>query len=49
MLYFVYENARDMEQSILLPLNEFTEENLNKKTMSKNDMGFKNKKCKHKH
>jgi len=25
MLYFVCENARDMEQPILLPLNEFTE------------------------
>jgi len=31
MLYFVCENARDMEQPILLPLNEFTEENLNEK------------------
>jgi len=29
MLYFVCENARDMEQPILLTLNEFTEENLN--------------------
>jgi len=31
MLYFVCENARDMEQPILLPLNEFTVENLNEK------------------
>jgi len=31
MLYFVCENARDMEQPILLPLNEFTEDNLNEK------------------
>jgi len=31
MLYFVCENARYMEQPILLPLNEFTEENLNEK------------------
>jgi len=39
-----------MEQPILLPLNDFTEEHLNEKTMFKNDMGFKkNKKCKYKH
>jgi len=31
MLYFVCENARDKEQPILLPLIEFTEENLNEK------------------
>jgi len=42
MLYFVCENARDMEQPILLSLNEFTGKKLNgKKTMFKNDMGFK--------
>jgi len=41
MLYFVCENAQYMEQQILLPLNEFTEENLNEKTMCKNDIGFK--------
>jgi len=29
MLYFVCENPRDMDQPNLLPLNEFTEENLN--------------------
>jgi len=28
---FVCENARDMEQPILLPLNDFTEEILNEK------------------
>jgi len=31
LFYFVCENARDMEQPILLPLKEFTEENLNEK------------------
>jgi len=36
MFFFVCENARDMEPPILLPLNEFTEdefteENLNEK------------------
>jgi len=30
MLYFVCENARDMGQPILFPLNEFTEENVRK-------------------
>jgi len=31
MLYFDCENAPDMEQPILLPLNEFIEDNLNEK------------------
>jgi len=31
ILYFVCENARDMEQPNLLPLNEFTAETLNEK------------------
>jgi len=40
VLYFVCENARDMEQSILLPLNEFTEENLNEKDDVEEWYGF---------
>jgi len=31
MVYFVCEKARDLEQLVLLPLKEFTEENLNEK------------------
>jgi len=41
MLYFVCENARDMKQPNLLPVNEFTEENLKEKKKFNNDMGFK--------